>query len=142
MPPGLTRRVVLWAPVFATAPGWARSRVFVDVSPLRVSGDNTDADHFAQVLPGYLAESLPGRDVRARIDSVYYGPPGSTGGGHSDGAVDWIVGVGFVDGRAVPVTCSLLNWVRSPDVGGYQAHERQDNLARPFAQWLPRQAGL
>ena len=109
----------------------------------RAKGDNTDADHFARVLPGYLAQSVgAGHSVHVRIDSVYYGPPGSDGQAHNNGAVDWIEGVGFVDGRAVPLICSLVVSVSFPDVDGYSAHLRQDNLARAFAQWLPRQAGL
>ena len=130
------------AALAAVSPAFARGGFSVDVSPLRANGDATDADHFARVLPGYLAQSLPGHNVRVRIDSVYYGPPGSTGGSHGDNAVDWIVGEGIVDGRTVPLTCSLIVWVRSPDIGGVQARERQDDLAQAFAQWLPRQAGL
>ena len=141
--PGLTRRAALLAGLAAASPAFARSGVAVDVSPLRARGDNTDADHFARVMPGYLAESMgAGHSVRVRIDSVYYGPPGSDGQAHNNGAVDWIEGVGFVDGRAVPLTCSLVVQVSFPDVDGYSARLRQDNLARAFAQWLPRQAGL
>ena len=136
--PGLTRRVLLLGSGFAISPAWARGGVAVDVSPLRANGDATDADQFARTLPGYLAESLPGHQVRARIDSVYYGDPGSAGGGHSDGAVDWIVGVGFVDGRAVPLTCSLVVWVRSPDVGGYGgARAAGQSGARPSRNGCP-----
>jgi hypothetical protein len=140
---GLTRRSALLGGLGAAWPAFARGGAGVDVSPLRAQGDNTDADHFARVLPGYLARSIgPGHSVHVRIDSVVYGPPGSNGQAGNNGAVDWIEGVGFVDGRAVPLTCSLVVSVSLPDVAGYYAHLRQDNLARAFAQWLPRQAGL
>ena len=137
---GLSRRAVLLAGLGAAWPAFARGRVAVDVSPLRAQGDNTDADFLARVLPGYLAEFAPGRSVNVRIDSVTYGPPGSDGR-NSDGAVDWIEGVGIVDGRSVPLTCSQVTSVSFPDPTGYAARQRQDNLARAFAQWLPRQAG-
>lgn len=115
----------------------------VDVSPLRRSGDNTDADYLAETLPGYLRQYVgPGHSVRARIDSVTYGPPGSNGQANASGAVDTIEGVGFIDGREIPLTCSLQASVSFPDVGGYAARLRQDMLARAFAQWLPRQIGL
>ncbi len=141
--PGLTRRAALLVGVGAAWPALARGAAGVDVSPLRARGDNTDADHFARVLPGYLAESMgAAHSVRVRIDSVYYGPPGSDGQAHNNGAVDWIEGVGYVDGHTVPLTCSLVVMVAFPDVDGYSARLRQDNLARAFAQWLPRQAGL
>lgn len=137
---GLTRRAVLLAGSGAVWPAFARSRIVVDVSPLRRAGDSTDADYLARVLPGYLAEYFgPGHDVSVRIDSVTYGPPGSNGTS-SDGAVDWIEGVGVVDGRSIPLTCSNVTSVSFPDPTGYAAHQRQDDLARAFAHWLPRQA--
>ena len=136
----LTRRAVLLAGLGAASPAFARGRVSVDVSPLRRAGDNTDADFLAHVLPGYLAEYIgPGHSVSVRIDSVTYGPPGS-GGGNTDSAVDWIEGVGVVDGRSVPLTCSHVTSVSFPDPTGYAVRQRQDDLARAFAQWLPRQA--
>ena len=69
-------------------------------------------------------------------------PPGSNGQASGNGAVDTIEGVGVIDGREVPLTCSLQTPVCFPDVGGYAARKRQDMLARAFAQWLPRQAGI
>jgi hypothetical protein len=115
----------------------------VDVSPLRRVGDNTDADYLAETLPGYLRQYMgPGHSVRVRIDSVNYGVAGSNGLARNNGAVDTIEGVGFVDGREVPLSCSLQTTVVFPDIGGYAARLRQDMLARSFAQWLPRQIGL
>jgi hypothetical protein len=143
----LTRRaalaaLVIGAPVAALAASRS-GRIAVDVSALRRDGDNTDADYFAEVLPGYLRESFgPGRTVLARIESVVYGTPGSNGQSNGIGAVDWIEGVGIVDGRSVPLTCSVIATVYQPDVGGYGARRRQDQLARSFAHWLPSQAGL
>ncbi len=70
---------------------------------LRRSGDNTDADYFAEALPRYLEQQFgPGHSVAARIDSVYYGGPGSAGGSNDNRAVDTIEGVGRVDGREDP----------------------------------------
>ena len=122
--------------------GGASGRIAVDVSPLRRSGDNTDADYFQTALPAFLRESFgPGHDVRVRIDDVVYGSPGSNGQANGTGAVDSIEGVGWVDGREIPLTCSIQATVYSPDVGGYGARLRQLMLAQSFAQWLPRQAG-
>jgi hypothetical protein len=113
----------------------------VDVSPLRRDGDNTDADYFARVLPGYIEAAVgPGRRVSVRVDSVSYGTPGSAGGNITR-AVDRIEGVGALDGRTFPVLSTIIAEVILPDPAGYAAHERQDTLARAFAQWLPRQAG-
>ena len=146
-----SRRAVLGL-LIATAPGAAlaarrrneappRGGVFVDVSPLRRIGDNTDADYLAEVLPRYLTQQFsPGRSVAARIDSGTYGPPGS-GGGWDNRAVDTIEGVGRVAGREIPVQSSLQDVASFPDIGGYGARERQDLLAQSFAQWLARQAG-
>jgi hypothetical protein len=132
--------LVLGAPTAALA---ARSqRIAVDVSSLRRSGDNIDADYFADVLPGYLQQSFgPGHSVIARITDVVYGSPGSSGA-RDTGAIDWIDGVGIIDGRSVALTCSAVATVLIPDIGNYGARQRQDTLARSFAQWLPRQAGL
>lgn len=116
--------------------------VLVDVSPLRRSGDNTDADFLADALPGYLQKYLgPGRSVRARVESVTYGSPGSNGTSNNNGAVDTIEGVGWVDGHEIPITSSIQTTVSLPDVGGYAARIRQDLLAQSFAQWLARQSG-
>ena len=148
-----TRRFVLGAlfaaPVSATL---ARTRLHaldphphgfrVDVSPLRARGDNTDADFLADVLPGYLRAAFgPGRDVSVRIDDVTFGSAGSNGQLNGNGAVDSIQGVGWVDGREVPLFASVQTTVYFPDIGGYAARTRQDQLARSFAQWLPGQAG-
>jgi len=114
----------------------------VDVSPLRRFGDNTDADYLAEALPGYLQKSFgPGRSVRARIDSVTYGGPGSNGTGSNNGAVDTIEGVGWVDGHEIPIQSSIQTTVSFHDVDGYAARIRQDLLAQSFAQWLARQSG-
>ena len=147
MKSNLTRRAALAALILgapAAALAASRSgRIVVDVSALRARGDNTDADYLAQVLPGYLSETFgSGHNVLARIDSLSYGPPGSNGQAHNNGAVDTIEGVGVVDGRTVPLTCTLIATVSLPDVGGYAARMRQDQLARSFAQWLPRQMGF
>ena len=86
--------------------------VLVDVSPLRRSGDNTDADFLADALPGYLQKYLgPGRSVRARVESVTYGSPGSNGTSNNNGAVDTIEGVGWVDGHEIPITSSIQTTV-------------------------------
>ena len=67
--------------------------------------------------------------------------PGSNGQSNGNGAVDTIEGVGWIDGREVPLTCSIQATVSFPDVGGYGARLRQYMLAQSFAQWLPRQIG-
>ena len=141
-----TRRAALAALVVGgPAAAFAASRagrIVVDVSELRRAGDNTDADFFADALPGYLQRSFgPGHSVVVRITDVVYGSPGSSGA-RDDGVVDWIEGVGIIDGRSVPLTCSAVGTVQLPDIGGYGARQRQDTLARSFAVWLPRQAGL
>ncbi len=140
-PPGLTRRATLGA--LLAAPGLALARnPGVDVSPLRRNGDNTDADFLEAALPGYLRQAFgPGRDVRVRIDSLYYGPPGSDGRQSGNGAIDTIEGVGWLDGREAALTCSVVATVSLPDIGGYGARMRQDTLARSFAQWLPGRLG-
>jgi hypothetical protein len=140
---GLTRRVAMAAALLAPSAVWARPRagVYVDVSQLRRDGDNTDADYFERVMPGYIQAALPGRRVSARIDSVSYGPPGSAGG-NVDGAVDTIEGVGIVDGHEIPITATHVVTTMFPDPTGYAAHERQDVLARSFAQWLGRPAAF
>jgi len=152
---GLTRRFALGA-LLAAAPFAAlaaRRRsgyieapgggVLVDVSPLRRWGDNTDADFLEAALPGYLAETFgPGHSVRVRIDSVTYGVAGSNGLPDNNGAVDTIEGVGWVDGREVPLMSSIQTTVSFPDIGGYAARQRQDQLARSFAHWLPGQIGI
>ncbi|HXT08655.1 MAG TPA: hypothetical protein VN715_17190 [Roseiarcus sp.] len=150
--PAITRRIALAALVSALpAAAFAahrrreapRERILVDVSPLRRNGDNTDADFLADVLPGYLSQSIgPGHEVRVRIDSVTYGPPGSDGSPSDTHAIDWIEGVGWVDGRETPLTCSVVAEIVQPSFGDYGARMRQDTLARSFAQWLPRQVGL
>ncbi len=118
-------------------------RILVDVSPLRRKGDDTDADYLAGVLPHYLAIAFgPGHEVRVRIDDVNYGTPGSDGMASETHAVDSIEGEGWVDGRSVPLTCSVIADVIQPGFGNYGAQVRQDTLARSFAQWLPRQVGL
>ena len=120
-----------------------RERISVNVSPLRVQGDTIDANFLEEMLPGYLAQYVgPGHDVHVRIDSVTYGPPGGNGQFLGNGAVDSIEGVGVVDGREVPVFVSIQTQVYLPDQFGYAARVRQEVLARAFAQWLPRQAGL
>jgi hypothetical protein len=153
--PGLTRRFALVA-LFVASPLAAlgrarrggydaapRGRIAVDVSELRRSGDNTDADYLAETLPGYLRDSVgPGHDIAVRVDSVTYGTPGSDGRRDGAGAVDNIEGFGTVDGRSTPVYSSIITEVTLPDVGGYAARIRQDMLARSFAQWLSRQTGL
>jgi hypothetical protein len=122
--------------------GAGSPRIRVDVSPLRRSGDNTDADYFEDALPTFLSQSFgPGHDVRVRIDDVSYGSPGSNGQSNGTGAVDSIEGVGWVDGHEVPLACNIQATVYQPDVGGYGARLRQYNLAQSFAQWLPRQLG-
>ena len=140
---GLTRRAALGAALGFALPAYAGGRIEVDVSPLRRDGDNADADYLAHALPAYLAQYVgPGHNVRVRIDSVTYGAPGSNGS-ISDGAVDWIEGEGSIDGRSAPLTCSqVVDRVALPDPTNYFARQRQDNLARAFAQWLPRQTGF
>jgi hypothetical protein len=149
----VTRRAalsVLFAagPLTALAAGRKRldgapGRILVDVSPLRRNGDVLNADYLAAVLPGFLRQNFgPGHDVRVRIDSVSYGIPGSNGQSNGNGAVDSIEGVGWIDGRETPLFCALQTTVGLPDIGDYQAHQRQYMLALAFAQWLPRQAGL
>jgi hypothetical protein len=153
---GLTRRSALsalfaLAPVAALAstrhhqnawPGY-NGGISVDVSPLRRDGDNTDADFLADVLPGYLRQSFGGSvNIQVRIDDVVYGTPGADGTGHSDSTIDYIEGVGRMNGREVPLLCSVPTQIFIPDSTGYGAHLRQDTLARSFAQWLPRQMGL
>lgn len=153
--PAITRRIVLGGLVSALpAAAFAahrrphreyapQPRILVDVSPLRRDGDETDADFLAEALPHYLEQSFgPGHDVRVRIDSVTYGPPGSDGMPSDTHAVDSIEGVGWVDGRSVPLTCTVIADVIQPGFGNYGARIRQDTLARSFAQWLPRQVGL
>ena len=141
---GLTRRAALGG-LLAAAPAFAFARgrgPAVDVSPLRRNGDNTDADFLSQALPGYLRQAFgPDRDVRVRIDSVYYGPPGSDGRQRGNGVIDSIEGVGWLDGREAALTCSVVATVSFPDIGGYGARMRQDTLARSFAQWLPGRLG-
>lgn len=150
--PAITRRIALGT-IFSALPAavFAAHRrqyapqggIFVDVSPLRRNGDDADADFLARALPFYLRESFaPGHDVRVRIDSVTYGPPGSNGTPYDNHAIDSIEGVGWVDGREVPLTCSVVADVIQPGFDAYGAHVRQDTLARSFAQWLPRQVGL
>jgi hypothetical protein len=122
--------------------GAGSGRIAVDVSPLRRGGDNTDADYFEGALPTFLSQSFgPGHDVRVRIDDVVYGSAGSNGQPNGNGAVDTIEGVGWIDGREVPLVCSIQATVYFPDVGGYGARLRQYMLAQSFAQWLPRQVG-
>ena len=150
--PAITRRIVLGGLISALpAAAFAarrrqpapQGRIIVDVSPLRRDGDETDADFLAEALPHYLALSFgPGHDVRVRIDSVIYGPPGSDGMPSETHAVDSIEGEGWVDGRSVPLTCSVIADVMQPGFDSYGARIRQDTLARSFAQWLPRQVGL
>jgi hypothetical protein len=142
----VTRRTAL-AVLFGAAPVVALAaqggRIRVDVSPLRRNGDNTDADYLAEFLPSYLGAAFgPGHDVAVRIESVYYGPPGSNGQQSNMGAVDVIEGVGRIDGREVPLTCTVQATVTLPDIGGYAARQRQDQLARSFAYWLPGQVGI
>jgi hypothetical protein len=118
-------------------------RILVDVSPLRRNGDDTDADYFAEVLPTYLAQQFgPGHEVRVRIDDATYGVAGSNGQVMGNGAVDSIEGVGWVDGREIPLFSAINTTVYFPDIGGYWARQRQDQLARSFAQWLARKAGV
>ena len=148
----VTRRAAL-SVLFAAAPltalaarrraSAAQGGILVDVSPLRRNGDNVDADYLSQVLPAYLRRYVgPGHNVRARIDSVTYGAAGSNGNGSGYGAVDSIEGAGWVDGRETPMFCTIQATVYNPDIGGYGARIRQDQLALAFAQWLPRQVGL
>ena len=150
--PAITRRIALGGLIAALpAAAFAAHRrqyapqggIFVDVSPLRRDGDNTDADFLSEALPHYLAQSFgPGHDVRVRIDSVVYGTPGSDGMPGETHAVDSIEGEGWVDGRSAPLMCSVIADVIQPGFGNYGARMRQDTLARSFAQWLPRQVGL
>ena len=76
--------------------------------------------------------------MRVRIDDVFYGSPGSNGQANGNGAVDSIEGVGWIDGHAIPLACSIQATVYFPDIGGYGARLRQLMLAQSFAQWLPR----
>ena len=94
-------------------------------------------------MPGYLRRYVgAGHEVRARVTSVTYGAPGSSSSNSGNGAVDSIEGVGWVDGRETPMFCTIQTTPSFPDVGGYGARQRQDQLALAFAQWLPRQIGL
>jgi hypothetical protein len=149
----ISRRAAL-AALFAGAPltalaarrrdleGVGSGRIRIDVSPLRRSGDNTDADYFEDAMPALLSRSVgPGHDVRVRIDDVFYGSAGSNGQINGNGAVDSIEGVGWIDGREVPVACNIQATVYFPDIDGYGARLRQHNLAQSFAEWLPRQLG-
>lgn len=145
------RRALALLAALAPASAWAarpygdspaRVGVYVDVSPLRAAGDRVDADYLEAVLPGLLARSVgPGHTVRARIDDVNYSTPGGNGV-REDGTVDTIQGVGWIDGKEIRVFSALQGSARLPDVGGYEARNRQELLARSFAEWLPRLAGL
>lgn len=145
----LTRRAALGL-ALALVPGlagaarrrspWPGAAV-VDVSPLRQRGDVVNADFLARYLPGYIGELLgPGHSFSARIDDVTYGPPGSTGGIGNNGVIDSIEGVGRIDGREIPVRATLVGSLSLPDIGNYQAQQRQLRLAQSFAQWFVRGA--
>jgi hypothetical protein len=149
-------------PVIARAgenpnPGWRFRAIQVDVSPLRQSGDPTSAEFIAMELPGQLqhyfgAYLTPGDRrapvLRARIDSVRYGIPGSAGGATSTTTMDYIEGVGIVisgAGRVVaayPLTCTILAHPDDLDVTGGSARLRIVNLTHGFAHWLPGKMGL
>ncbi len=144
-----------WAALAAAAP-WTFRAIEVDVSPLRRVGDNASADLIAAELPDLLRQSLAGRftpgdrlapTLRARVDSLTFGPRPSGGHHGGGGAIDFIEGAAVViggGGREVAVYPFLSSSLAHPDpfdVTGEAARLRVTNLARGFAYWLPGKIG-
>ncbi len=139
---------------------YARFRAFeVDVAPLRANNTPEVADQVARMLPGFLRQYFapyyaPGDRgaavLRARVDTVWLGAPGSAGGGsNSNDAVDWITGVAsVVVGVHIAASYPVQSAVQAGSVpdfdvsGGGVAFQRVQNLAQAYAQWLPGQMGL
>ncbi len=145
-----------WPACAAKAAPWTFRAVEVDVSPLRRAGDTITADWLAEDLPGLLSESLGARltpgdrrapTLRARVDSVTFGPRPSGSHHGGSGAIDFIEGAGVVvggSGREVatyPFLSSSLAHPDNFDVTGVAARLRVSNLARSFAYWLPGKIG-
>ena len=128
----------------------------IDVGPLRGTGDVYSASVIAQELPGSLREALGAHlapndrsapILRARIDSVSFGTPGSSGT-LLNSTHDWIEGVGEVIGplgntvAIYPLTVSNGVDPNLSDVTGTDGRNRIVMLARSFARWLPGKVGL
>jgi len=128
----------------------------VDVAPLRRTGDTDTADYLARNLPAllntafapYLAPGVSRAPIlRARVDSVIYGPPGSITVGIGQGAMDYITGAAVVvsGGRTVatyPISASVIAHINQLDQTGGNALQLMQNLASAYATWLPGQMGL
>jgi hypothetical protein len=145
----------------AGGPGTRFRAIEVDLRPARELGIGEVANWIAQDLPAALRKSFaahlaPGDRnapiLRARIDSVTLGAPGSLSLGLAaqlgDDATDYIEGAGLVIGAggreeaSYPLLCSLNASTRAPDPEGVLARQRAANLALSFAQWLPGKMGL
>jgi len=161
----LTRRAALTLlasaaafPVAAVqaAPGMKFRAIEVDVSPLRASGDAITAQWLAEDLPGLLRAAFAG-DLApgdrsapvlvARIDSVAYGTPGSSGGSFMVSTMDYIEGAAVVKlgGRTqatYPLTTSASVLGQSLPPTENVGKLRADALAGVFARYLPGQIGL
>jgi hypothetical protein len=162
----ISRRAVALGLAAAIIPLSARAQgeglkfraIEVDVRPLRATGDTLSADVIAQELPAALRAELGGHLVpgdrsapilRARIDTVSYGTPGSSARPlDSDATHDWIEGVGQVVGpggrilATYPLTANNGVDPHPDDITGTDGHNRIVNLARIFAHWLPGKLGL
>ena len=128
----------------------------VDVAPLRSTGDTDTADYLARNLPAllnrsfapYLAPGDPRAPIlRARVDTVTYGPAGSVPVAIGMGAMDAISGAAEVvsGGRTIatyPISASVLAHVNLNDQTGGNALQLMQSLADAYAQWLPGQMGL
>jgi hypothetical protein len=163
----LTRRALVSAlAALAAAPGIAAAaaplsatrfrEIQVDVAPLRANGSGDLVDWIAAELPALLAKAFaehmaPGDRsapiLRARVDFVTLGPPGSFGGLPLVGdTTDYIEGAGVVVGAggreiaSYPLMASLH--ASSKVVTGMELRLRVSQLAQSFAYWLPRQMGL
>lgn len=162
----ISRRTALLSLAAALAPVSARAQdanvrfraIEVDVRPLRENGDTHSAEVIAAELPGALRAALgahlaPGDRsapiLRARIDTVYFGAPGSAGNTFDRRAThDNIDGAGVLvgpGGRVLgtyPLTATLLVHPNPDDITGADGHYRIVHLAQAFAQWLPGKLGI
>jgi len=145
------------AAAFGEQPALRFRAIEVDVTGVRESGDSTSADWVARVLPAFLNKSFASRltpgdrhapVLLARIDLVTLGTEGSSGGFNSTQAVDYIKGAGVVigaGGRTIasyPLESAVHAYPAEFSASGVTGHQRIDNLALSFAQWLPGQMGL